>query len=90
MGSALRRAHLGDDPSGDLRTTHILHDNGGPNRQLTIQLDGSSVSIQIGCSCRHRELKLMTILARQPYGSTQAYPTATALRDLIAIYDSGY
>jgi hypothetical protein len=34
-------------------------------------LDGSAVSVKVGCSCRHCEWALLMIVAGEPNGSIQ-------------------
>jgi len=82
---SFHRFHLSDNAGGNLSTTLISHHNGGPNQQFPIQVDCSSVFIQVGCFSMRREGTLPMILARQPYSGTQGHPAGAAFRDLIAL-----
>jgi len=59
----LNCAHLQDDASRSFSATTVSYHDGGSNQQLAIQLDGSSMFVQVGCSGGHREGALLTILA---------------------------
>ncbi|MCU1303994.1 MAG: hypothetical protein JWQ87_4278 [Candidatus Sulfotelmatobacter sp.] len=78
-GDSLEASQLRDDPSRELSAALISHDHSRANEQLTIQLDGGSMLIQIGGFGGHRKGTLLAIFTRQPYGSTQAHSSATAL-----------
>src|SRR5579864_9638007 len=54
-GDSLKNSQLRDHTGRHLSTTFISYDDSRPNRQLTIQLDGSSMSVQVGSSGGHRE-----------------------------------
>jgi hypothetical protein len=47
---ALDSSQLGDDTGGNLSATTVSHQNDRANPQLAIQLDRSSMPIQVGCS----------------------------------------
>jgi hypothetical protein len=86
------KVHLSTGNIGRVARSGVLHviDDVSKDDSYRSCFSQGSVSIKVGCSCRYCELELMTIVARQPDGSTKGYPTATALRDLIAIKFSGY
>ena len=43
--------------------TVVLYYNGGTDKKLTIQLDDSSISVEVGCFGGHREGAFLTIVA---------------------------
>jgi len=58
---SLEGSQLRDDPGRNLSATLISHDHSRANQQLTIQLDGSSMLIQVGGFGGHGKGALLAI-----------------------------
>jgi hypothetical protein len=84
-GDSLEGSQLRDHASRNLSAILISHDHSRANQQLTIQLDGGSMLIQLGGFRGHRKGTLLAIFTRQPYRSVEAYSTAPAFCYLTAM-----
>lgn len=78
-------SHLRDNTGRDLRTKFVPHDHDRPHHQFTLELDGRPMPIQVGGSGGHRKGAFLPILTREPYGTVQGHPIASALPQLNAI-----
>jgi hypothetical protein len=63
-GDSLKNSQLRDHTGRHLSTTLISYNDSRPNRQLTIQLDGSSMPVQVGGFGGHRKGTFLAILTR--------------------------
>jgi len=88
-GDPLEGSQLCDDPSRDLSATLIPHGHRRAHQQLTMELDGRSMLVQVGGLGGHRKGILLAIFPRQPYGSVEGNSTAAPLRYLTAMSASG-
>jgi hypothetical protein len=73
-GKSPNGGQLCNHTRGNLNATLIPHEDNGPDRQLAIRLNGSSVPIQVGGAGGHGKGTFLPILPRQPYRSADGYP----------------
>ena len=75
------RRDLSDDSSGNLRAPRMPEHDGRSNRQLALQMDGSSMPVQVRRLHIRGERTLMTIFTGQSYRSIQPHPVTAPLAD---------
>ena len=81
-GSGLKYADLRDDASRKLSSILVADHNRGTDRQLSIDLDRCSVSVQVGRVRRHCEWAFLMVMPRQSHRRFQRHANAAALSEL--------
>ncbi|HTW58895.1 MAG TPA: hypothetical protein VMD99_12265 [Terriglobales bacterium] len=84
-GNSIPRDQLGNNPRRDLDTAIVLYFDDGADLQLSIQLDGCPVLIQVGGFGRDGKGSFVPVLTRQSYRAVEGNPGAPALSQLNAI-----
>jgi hypothetical protein len=85
---SLKGGQLGDDAGRNLRATLISHLDDRADRQLTFELNGSSVFVQVGGFGGHGKRTFLAIFARQSHRCMKGHSTAPAPCDQTAIEGS--